>query len=274
MFRLLILTLAAVAGINASALAWTNVEEMNHQIDQTNFIVGNGCSGTLISVEYKLVVTAHHCVDGYIKKVTRDIVGKDGKIEKVQFERLERVTIQQRDYKRFDNVGAVSYQTEIVAYKQGRDLALLQLIGDNLRSTIAAPVLQAGGDIFRGQGVIAVGNPRMLDASVTVGVVSSTSRTFQVPWALGEKVPMVQFDANIQPGSSGGALFTNEGIYIGTTVAAFPGSDLSLAVPVFELHDLLLESCMASVYDPEADDKACEAEKNGEEKPAGSGGEE
>jgi S1-C subfamily serine protease len=252
---------AVLAVVSMPASAWEDVKGMNEQIDQTNFIVGRGCSGTLISIEHRLIVTAHHCIAGDIRTVTRDVVGADGKISKSTFERRNRVTVQQKDYDRFDNIGSVSYQTEILAYKQERDLAILQLVGENLRSTMAAPVLPADEKIYRGEPVTAVGNPRMLDASVTTGVISSTSRTFAVSWALGEHVPFLQFDANIQPGSSGGALFDSRGRYIGTTVAAFPGSDLSLAIPVYELHELLAANCLASVYDASADDAECEAEK-------------
>jgi len=246
---------ALVPGKPASA--WETVGEMNEVVDSSNFIVGSGCSGTLISVEYRLIVTAFHCIKPYISTVTRDEVGPDGKIEKVQYERLRNVTVQQKDYDRFSNVGSVSYETRIVAHKQERDLALLQLVGDNLRSTIAAPVLPLGEDIARGEPVVAVGNPRGLDASVTSGVISSTSRTFRVPWALNEEVPLLQFDADIQPGSSGGALMDSRGRYIGTTVAGFPASNLGLAIPVYELQTLLADECFGSVVTPGTDDEAC-----------------
>lgn len=267
----LICTALLLATLSPPASAWENVAEMNRQIDETNFIVGKGCSGTLISLEYKLIVTAHHCIANQIKTVTRDVAGKDGKISKQSFERRDKVTVSQQDYARFSNVGSITYQTIILGFKQERDLALLQLVGDNLRSALAAPVLGPDEEVMRGEPVVAVGNPRMMDASVTTGVVSSTSRTFRLPWALFEEVPLVQFDANIQPGSSGGALFNERGTYIGTTIAAIPGSDLSLAIPAYELQDLLTEMCLASVFDIAADDAACEAAKVAEEEAAGEG---
>lgn len=235
--------------------AWESVAEMNHVVDETNFIVGRGCSGTLISTEYRLIVTAYHCVKQNIKIVSKDVVGKDGKIKKERFEERRRMTVQQKDYDEFDQVGALSYETEIVAYFKERDLALLQLVGTKLRSTIAADVLPKGVRIKRGEKVVAVGNPRMMDASITAGIVSSTTRKFAIGGS--DEVPYVQFDANIQPGSSGGALFNDKGMYIGTTVASFPGSDLSLAVPVYELHIMLDKACFGSVYDKDADDELC-----------------
>ncbi len=254
------LTLAAAlytaAFIGGPASAWEDVKGMNRQIDQTNFIVGNGCSGTLISVEYRLLVTAYHCVRRNIKTVTREEVGKDGKIEEVQYEERKKMTIEQRDYDRFDRVGALSYQVNIVGYYKEHDLALLQLVGKNLRSTMAAPILPEGEEVQRGEIVVAVGNPRGLDASVTAGVISSTSRSIRVSGSRDE-MAMLQFDANVQPGSSGGALYNDRGQYIGTVVAAMPGSDLSLAIPVYDLHTMLEANCFASIFDTDADDEAC-----------------
>lgn len=238
------------------SVAWETVKEMNTLIDQTNFIVGNGCSGTLIDVEYRLIVTAYHCVKGNIRIVSRDVTDDDGKITKERFEERRQVTVNQKDYDKFDQIGALSYQTKIVAYYKERDLALLQLVGKNLRSTMAAPILPEGIEVLRGEKVVAVGNPRMMDASVTAGIVSSTTRKFKIGGAP-EPVPYIQFDANIQPGSSGGVLFNDKGFYIGTVVAAFPGSDLSLAVPVYELYKMLDEACFGSVYDTTIDDELC-----------------
>lgn len=256
----------------ASAAAWEDVRGMNEQIDETNFIVGSGCSGTLISVKYRLVLTAHHCVSSNIRRVKRNVVGDDGKIEEVTFERRSRMTIKQSDYAKYEQVGSVSYETIIFDYKQERDLALLQLVGENLRSTVAAPVLPSNLEIMRGEPVTAVGNPLGLDATVTTGVVSSTNRTFEVPWALNERVPLVQLSANVNGGSSGGALYDSKGRLIGVVIAGFRGTDLGFAVPVFELYPLLDRLCMASVYDGDADDAACVAEREAKKAEAASGG--
>ncbi len=255
MNKLLIAAALSVGLLSSPASAWESVSEMNKVVDETNFIVGAGCSGTLISTEYRLIVTAYHCVARNIKTITKNVVGIDGKIEKVKFEKRTPMVVQQKDYDEFDQVGSLSYVTNIVAYFKGRDLALLQLKGDKLRSTISADVLPKGVKVLRGERVVAVGNPRMMDASITAGIVSSITRTFSIGG--NEEAPYIQFDANIQPGSSGGALFNDKGQYIGTTVAAFPGSDLGLAVPVYELHVMLDEACFGSVYDKDADDELC-----------------
>jgi len=237
-----------------------SLEEMNQTLDETNFIVGRGCSGTLISLEYRLVLTAHHCIERYVSIVTRKDRAPDGTVKEIERERLRRVTVSQKDYDGHSQVGALSYETDIIARVKDRDLALLQLVADNLRSSVAAQVLPEDAHIYRGESVTAVGNPRGLDTSVTRGIVSSVNRAWEVSWANGEEVPLIQFDAAAAPGSSGGALYDSAGYLIGVTVAGSRG-EFALAIPVSEVRDLLDANCMASVHDAEADDEACRAEK-------------
>ncbi len=257
--------LVASFAFGSPAAAWEDVKGMNKQIDDTNFIVNSGCSGTLISVEYRLILTAHHCVSRFIKRVTRDEIGDDGKVEKVTFERRDRVTIAQNDYAKYETVGAISYQTDILDYEQSVDLALLQLVGDNLRSTISAPILPMGADVSRGDPVVAVGNPLGLDATITSGIISSVNRTFRVPWALNEMVPILQIDADINPGNSGGVVYDDSGRIIGVVVAGFRGSNLGFAIPIFELYEMLEKNCMASLYDHSVDDEACRIERDSDD---------
>ena len=242
---------------------WT-LEEMNKTLDASNFIVGQGCSGTLISLEYRLILTAHHCIDQYVSIVTRKDSAADGTVKEIERERLRRVTITQKDYDGHSQVGALSYETEILARIKDRDLALLQLVGDNLRSSVAARVLPEGAPIYRGESVTVVGNPRGLDTSVTRGIVSSVNRSWEVSWANGEEVPLIQFDAAAAPGNSGGAVYDSAGYLIGVTVAGSRG-EFALAIPVSEVRDLLDANCLGSVHDPEADDETCQAEKDAEE---------
>jgi S1-C subfamily serine protease len=263
--------IALAAGLFFTTLspvhAW-DVPAMNAQIDATNFIVNRGCSGTLISLEYRLILTAHHCIDSKIRKVKRDRVGDDGVVTRVEFEKLGRVKVEQSDYANYEQVGSVSYETVIFARRKERDLALLQLVGDNIRSTIVAPILGVGEKIQRGEPITAVGNPLGFDATVTTGVVSSTNRMFEVPWANSERVPLIQLSANINGGNSGGALYDSVGRQIGVVIAGVRGTDLGFAVPIFELYPTLDEICMASVYDADADDAACRAEVEAAEKKA------
>ncbi len=250
-----------LAGWALSAKA-SDVHSLNRLIDETNFIVGDGCSGTLISIAYKLILTNHHCVGNLIKIVEREEVAADGTVKKVRRERRERVTVTQQAYKGHEQVGSASHVTEILAYRKNRDIALLQIIGDRVPATLFAPLLPDDEPILRGETVFVVGNPRMLDATVTSGIISSMTRTFRLPWADNEDVPMIQVSAPAHPGNSGGALYNAKGYLIGIPAAGYGGTEtLSLAIPVAQVKEVLRDNCLASIFDERADDEACKAEK-------------
>lgn len=84
-----------------------------------------------------------------------------------------------------------------------------------------------------GQLVIAVGNPLGLAGSVTAGVVSGLGRSIPV-WAGGNRrviEDVIQTDAALNPGSSGGALADAHGQIVGINTAV-AGAGLGLAVPI------------------------------------------
>lgn len=93
-----------------------------------------------------------------------------------------------------------------------------------------------GGAAGVGSPVVAVGNPLGLEDSVSAGVVSGLGRTAQT--SDGTFSGLIQFDAAVNPGSSGGPLLDNRGLVIGIVVSiADPGRDdafagVGFAVPI------------------------------------------
>src|SRR5207237_789604 len=75
-----------------------------------------------------------------------------------------------------------------------------------------------------GDKVVAIGNPRGLEGSVSEGIVSGVRGSADIK--------ILQITAPISPGSSGGPLFTANGEVVGVTTAALRDSQsLNFAVP-------------------------------------------
>jgi S1-C subfamily serine protease len=109
------------------------------------------------------------------------------------------------------------------------DLAVLRAVG----STPDPAVLGEADGLVVGQLVVAVGNPLGLAGSVTAGVVSALGRS--LPTRSGSAARLVedviQTDAALNPGNSGGALADSRAQVVGINTAV-AGVGLGLAVPV------------------------------------------
>lgn len=93
--------------------------------------------------------------------------------------------------------------------------------------SVVVPVTLGGG-VAVGSDVVAIGNPLGLVDSTTRGVVSGLNRTAKTD--AGTFSGLIQFDAAVNPGSSGGPLLNNQGLVVGIVVSiADPGDDDSFA---------------------------------------------
>ena len=109
------------------------------------------------------------------------------------------------------------------------DLAVIQAIG----ATPPPVRLGEASTLKVGQLVVAVGNPLGLAGTVTAGVVSALGRSLPTQSGSAVRVieDVIQTDAALNPGNSGGALADFSGAVVGINTAV-AGSGLGLAVPV------------------------------------------
>lgn len=106
------------------------------------------------------------------------------------------------------------------------DLAVLLARGD-----VPAPVVLGDAATLRvGQLVVALGNPLGLSGSVTAGIVSALGRS--LPTRAGRVIDeVIQTDAALNPGNSGGVLADSAGRMVGVNTAV-AGVGVGLAVPI------------------------------------------
>lgn len=97
------------------------------------------------------------------------------------------------------------------------DLAVLEVDATDL------PAARFADELPRvGQPVLAVGNPLGFEGTVTSGIVSGLHRSIPSGGATPALVDLIQTDAAISPGNSGGALVDFEGRVVGVNVAYLP----------------------------------------------------
>ena len=138
--------------------------------------------------------------------------------------RMKQPRVALADGRTFDVVSVLGYDKE-------RDLAVLKIPAAGL------PVLPLGYSrkVRAGHRVIAFGTPLGYSGTTTTGIVSAIRRHPKVKGAL-----LLQTDAAINPGSSGGPLIDAKGRAVGVVTSMIPDAQsLGFAVPVDELRPLL-----------------------------------
>jgi S1-C subfamily serine protease len=133
-------------------------------------------------------------------------------------------------------------QADVVGLTPSYDLAVIRIRNAKL---LPQPVqLGTSADLKVGQAAFAIGNPFGLDQSLTSGIVSALKR--RLPTSGGREITnVIQTDAAVNPGNSGGPLLDSAGRLIGVTTAIISPSGsnagIGFAIPVDTVNRIVPE---------------------------------
>ncbi len=178
------------------------VVEISTEIVQTSslfgqYVTGGAGSGVIISAD-GLILTNYHVIAGATKIVARLSDGTE-------------------------------YEATVTGSDSETDIALLKVNAKNLKFA----TMGNSDALVVGQEVVAIGNPLgELGGSVTNGIVSALDREVEIE---GEVMNLLQTNAAVNPGNSGGGLFNLAGELVGVVNAKSSGTGIEgigFAIPI------------------------------------------
>lgn len=168
------------------------------EINTTVGSTGQGAGSGVIVKENGYIVTNYHVIDGATTIAVRLHNGK-------------------------------SYSANVVGYDAQTDIAVLKINASGLN----AVTLGRSSKLAVGSLGVVIGNPLgKLGGTVTSGIISSKDRKIELE---GRTRTLIQTDASINEGNSGGALFNGSGELVGIVVAKGSGAGvegLGFAIPI------------------------------------------
>ncbi|GAA1724507.1 S1C family serine protease [Aeromicrobium alkaliterrae] len=194
---------------NASSPATDATEEQEAGLVYINTVVGYGDGGGagtgMILTKNGTILTNHHVIEG-ATKIEVEVVST-----------------------------GETYQADVVGYDATADVAVLQLQDASNLTTVSLDTAQ---DVAVGDAITAVGNANGDGgaASAAAGVVTDLDQSITAQSSTGseELAGLIEVDADVVGGDSGGALYDEDGDVIGMTTAASSGQQdiVGYAVPI------------------------------------------
>ena len=162
------------------------------------YVTKGAGSGVIIS-EDGYIVTNHHVIDG-----------------------ANKITVTLRD-------GTTTYDAKLIGTDEDNDIALLKIDANGL----TAATFGNSSDLVVGDYVVAIGNPLgTLGGTVTDGIISALAREVTIE---NKNLTLLQTNAQISPGNSGGGLFNAKGELVGIVNAKDSATEvegIAFAIPV------------------------------------------
>lgn len=176
--------------------------EYNVQSAWYNYVTQGAGSGVVIS-DNGYIVTNAHVITGETNAVADNII--------------VRLT------------SGEEYSATVIGYDTDSDIAILKIEATGLTAAVCGD----SANLAVGEELVVVGNPLgELGGTVTNGIVSATEREISVN---GVKMSLIQTNAAVSPGNSGGGMFNMEGKLVGIINAKSSGTGvegLGFAIPI------------------------------------------
>ncbi|MFV8756806.1 S1C family serine protease [Nannocystaceae bacterium ST9] len=119
---------------------------------------------------------------------------------------------------------------EVVAADADEDIAVLRLVRESPSERFTVAPIGRSAALRLGEQAFAIGAPVGLESTIAVGIVSSLGRTGILA---NRQQPVIQLDASINFGASGGPLFNLRGELVGiTTARSSRGEGIGFAIPI------------------------------------------
>ncbi|MBQ7227213.1 MAG: trypsin-like peptidase domain-containing protein [Clostridia bacterium] len=179
--------------------------------------------------EYYFIVTNHHVIEGC-----------------TSFEASLLFINEETDEETYD-----TYDATLIGGSPSRDIAVIRIEKKGNETIKSATAVADSDDVKVGMDVIAIGNPLgILGGTVTMGVVSAKAREVSVS-DIGT-MTLMQTDAAINSGNSGGGLFDENGYLIGVVNSGYSSYEgLNFAIPANDA--IYATESLINTYDETSD---------------------
>ena len=151
-------------------------------------------------------------------------------------------------------------QAEVLAYDVYSDLAVVKVNEEQVGKIPEQchPLTPGNSTLLMvGEPVYAIGNPFGLRGSMTAGIVSQLGRVIRLgdlgvpdPWGRYSIVDLIQFDAAVNPGNSGGPLLNGMGEVVGVTFAIETAGNISAFIGIgYAVPSVILERVVPALIE-------------------------